>query len=247
MAVWIYAYGKNGLVAENTAGIVNYLDILNNILLDELKVLDSIAEARHPAYSIREHYNHNRKGIESRFRSMSTEEYKAHLDSIKLPYTDIDNIVDRFISDEEKREEEKKQGFTFAYEQFKHAKEKSQWKSTDQISFTNNLNYFAPHDGLRIVLLNDLVWITGPFSVFSIYSSFQKKLSAESRDYYHDYFKKILTAFKSDFVLYAHEWSGLDDEEDPGFNFVKLKEQANWNETSSNSIHTMDRFYYERL
>lgn len=246
MAVWIYAYGKNGLITKGDTH-TDYLNILNGIRLDEVEILDSITEARHPAYPISEYYNNNRSMIESRFKSMATEEYKAYLDSIKLPYTSIDKIVDHFISDEEKREQEKQQLFNFAYKQFNHAEAHSQWESTDRVSFINKLNYFDTYGGLRIVLSNDLVWITGPSSVFSIYSTFQKKISSKSRDYYHHYFKKILSAFKSDFILYAHEWSGLDDEEDKEFNFLKLKEQANWDMTSSNSIHTMDRFYYERL
>lgn len=245
MAVWIYAYGKNGLITDGNVHTKNYLDTLNSIPLDEVKILDSIVESKHPTNSIRQHYTDNRANIENHFKSMTADEYKAYLDSIKLPYIEIDKIIDHFIADGEKREQEKESHFNFAYGQLKNGKGKSKWELTDNGSFVNKLSYFDTYDGVRVNLLNDLVRITGPFSVFSVYSCFQKTISKTSREYYHSYFKKIFQAFKSDFILYAHEWSGLDDE-DKEFNLAKLKEQANWGITSSDSIHTMDGFYYEQ-
>jgi hypothetical protein len=250
MAVWIYAYGKNGLITEGNVQTKNYLDILNSIPLDEVKILDSIVESRHstnPIDWIRHHYTDNRANIENQFKSMTAGEYKAYLDSINLPFIEIDKIIDYFIADGVKREQEKESHFNFAYGQFKNGEAKSKWELADNGSFVNKLGYFDTYDGLRVNLLNDLIRITGPFSVFSVYSCFQKTISKTSRQYYHSYFRKIIQAFKSDFILYAHEWSGLDDEEDKEFNFTKLKEQANWDVTSSDSIDTMDGFYYEQL
>lgn len=247
MAVWIFAYGKNGLLTDKNVETKHYLEILNSVPLDEIKILDSIVESRHPTFSIRQHYTDNRENIENHFRSMTSEEYKEYLDSINLQDIEIDKIIDHFITDEEKQEQEKELHFNFAYEQLKNGRAKSKWELIENSSFINKLCYFNNYDGLRINLLNDLVWISGPFSVFSVYSCFQKNISITSREYYHSYFKKILQAFKSDFILYAHEWSGLDDEEDKEFNLEKLKEQSNWEITSSDSINTMERFYYEKL
>jgi hypothetical protein len=40
MAVWIYAFGKNGLGEYNPGKADEYLSIINSIELDEVKVLD---------------------------------------------------------------------------------------------------------------------------------------------------------------------------------------------------------------
>lgn len=247
MAVWVYAYGKNGLVAEMGTQSIQYLDILNNIPLDEVKILDSISEIKNPDFSIRQYYTDNRKPIEASYKSMTADEYKAYLDLLKLPFIEIDRIVDHFISVGEKTAHEKELHFQFVYDQFKNRHVKSKWELADGGSFVNKLLYFDAYDGLRLRILNDLIWISGPFPIFSLYSRFLEAISHTSRDYYHSYFKNIFRAFKSDFILYAHEWSGLDDEEDKEFNITKLQAQSNWRITSSDSIHTMKSFYYEQL
>ena len=205
MAVWIYAYGKNGLLTDNNVDTKHYLNVLNSVPLDEVKILDSIMESKDPSLSSRQHYTDNRENIENYFKSMTDDEYKAYLDSIKLPHIEIDKIIDHFIADGEKNELEKESHFDFAFEQFLNGRTKSKWELSESGLFINKLSYFDNYDGLRINLLNDLVWISGPFSVFSVYSCFQKTISIGSREYYHSYFKKILQAFKSDFILYAHE------------------------------------------
>lgn len=251
MAVWIYAYGQNGLKSGTHYPLEDYVAILNNIDLDELKILDSIKEVLNDGVDredwIRTHYAENRKRIEDSFRTKTVDEYKNYLNSIHLPYIDIDKIVDRFIEDGVQRERQKTAHFNNAYEQFKLGNVTSQWEIGEGNSVVNKMKYFEPYDGFRFSLLNDLIRISGPFSVFSIYGRFQTNISRESREYYHSYFKQIFKAFKSEFILYAHEWSGLDDEEDSDFNVSKLKEQSNWSKNSSTSIHTMDSFYYEEL
>lgn len=191
MAVWLYVYGKNGLLTDINSP-TNYLDILNKIHTEEIKILDSVIESKRLIPSTEEHFN-------------------------------------------------------FAYQQFKNGQVKSRWELEDDGCLVNKLLFFDIYDGLRLNIVNDLIRITGPFSVFSVYGFFQNTISDASREYYHSYFKKILKAFQSDFILYAHEWSGLADEEDSEFNFTKLKQQANWELTGSSSIHNMDRFYYEQL
>lgn len=247
MAVWIYAYGKNGIATERHAQTNQYLDVLNNIPVDEVKILDSILELKHLNTSVRKYYTDNRRSLEDYFKSMAKDEYSAYLQSIKLPFIEIDNIIDHFIVDGEKHEYEKEANFKFAYDQFKSRQAESKWELSDNGLFINKLVYFDAYDGLRLRIMNDLVWISGPSPVFSVYDRFLTTISTASRDYYHTYFKSILSAFRSDFILYTHEWSGLKDEEDEEFNLAKLKEQSNWEVTSSNSIHTMDNFYYEHI
>ncbi len=89
--------------------------------------------------------------------------------------------------------------------------------------------------------------ISGPFDVFSKYFSFLQDISTEQRAYYHSYFKEVLKAFESDFILYAHEWSGMDDEDNQAFDYDELKESANREQNSSPTLETMDRFYFELL
>jgi hypothetical protein len=247
MAVWIYAYGRNGLLADGRVQDVDYLGILNSIELDELKILDSIKESKRGDKSIRQHYEEERSRIENWFKSMSYEDYEAYLFSMKYPFIKVDNIVDHFIFEGEKREEEGQLHFNNIYEQLISGKIKSRWEMSNDCSFVNNLCYLGQVDVLRFEIINDLVRISGPFSVFSSFGVFQSKISFESRDYYHSYFKRILKSFKSDFILYAHEWSGLDDVENDSFDYAQLVEQAEWKRTSSKSIHSMDAIYYEQL
>ncbi len=244
MAVWIYAYGKNGRL--NNSSVQQDLEILNSIPLNEIKILDSIKEIEDSYRSIREHYETNRRNIEKFYKSMPEKEYKEYLESVNLPFIPINKIIDRLIEDGEKRKAEQELQFNLVYEQFKQGKAKSNWKKGENGSYINSLNFPDVYEGLRVSFLNDLIQIDGPRSVFSVYSRFLE-ISTESREYYHSYFKKVFQAFNSDFILYAHEWSGLDDEEDEEFNLEKLKEQSDWKNTSSDSIHTMDAFYYEQL
>ena len=103
------------------------------------------------------------------------------------------------------------------------------------------------NDGLKVVLTNNLIRITGPFDIFSGYYRFQDSISKNSREYYHTLFKQICASFGSDFILYTVEGAGLDDEEDDNFDFEKLKEQADWTNRSSSSLHNMEGFYFEAL
>jgi hypothetical protein len=247
MAVWIYVYGKNGLLTEDGIRAKDYLDILNSIPLDEIKILNSISESKNPNFSIRQVYNDNRRPFESYLKSMTAKQYKAYLDSINLPYIEIKNIVDHFITDGEQREKEMEMHFNSTYDKIKNSQTKSKWKLIENGYFVNNLTYLDKHDGLRMSLVNDLIRISGPFSVFSSYSCFQKGITTDSRDYYHSYFKSVLKAFKSDFIQYCHEWSGLDDDDNNEFDLSDLIEQSNCDITSSDSIHTMDKFYFEQL
>jgi hypothetical protein len=247
MAVWIFAYGRIGIKFDKQNQQRGYLDILNKIELKETEILDSIKESTQYNSSIRQHYSDYREQIESDFNSKTNKEYLNYLQSVNMPYVKIEDIVDRFIEDGEKMELDRLLSFNYAYEQFKSGDAKSMWEISGENYFTNKLHFFDPYQGFRLTIKNDLIWISGPWAVFSVYSNFQTTISKKSRDYYHSFFKHIFKAFQSDFILYAHELSGFDDEEDLEYNFEKLKEQSNWDKNSSDSIHTMDNFYLEVL
>jgi hypothetical protein len=246
MAVWIYAYGKNGLSEGKNIPIERCLDILNSILLDEVKVFTSIIEANAPKGSIRQHYNESRKDLETKFKSMSPDDYKLYLQSIRLPFIEIDRIVDYFIAEGEKIEHEREIRFSAACERAQNGEANSRWEYIDG-AFFNRLGYFDTYDGLRVKFLNDLIWVSGPFAVFSVYSCFLNTISDSSRNYYHTYFKSILKSFNSDFILYAHEWAGLDDDNNSEFDLAKLREDDHWKSECSDSLHSMVDYYYEQL
>jgi len=246
MAVWLYAYGKNGLVRDGIH-TEDYPEILKPIRFDELKILDGIGTARASVLSMRQMYEDNRAYIENFLHSKTPDEYRAHLETMGIPYVDVNDIVDYFIEDGEKHRREQKEHFDSAYAQFKNKTAQARWERLDETSFAYTPDHFNPYQGIRVKLLNDLVWVTGPSEVFSVYTCFLQTVSAESREFYHHCFKQILRAFNSDFILYAHEYSGLEDEEDKTFNLQKLEEQSQWQTTGSDSLHTMDRFYRERI
>lgn len=244
MAVWIYAYGKNGVKDYDSEKIV---DLLNEIEIDEVKILDCIAEITKDRGSIEEHYTKYRQQIEKSFYAKSDAEYKEYLDSVNFPDLNREELVDYFISYGLKEEKKEKELFQTTYDQFKKGIIKSKWEKGENNTYFNKLCKFREYGGLRIWFLNDLIGISGPSEIFSVYETFQKNIKSNYRNYFHSLFKQILIAFKSDFILYSHEWAGLDDEEDKGFNLKKLKEQSDWINTTSNSIHNMSGFYFEEI
>ena len=244
MAVWLYAYGKNGRLDEDNQKI---LSILNQIGVNEIKILDCFAEITKDKPSIEKYYVENRQQIEANFHAQSDAEYKEYLNSINYPEVTRDKIVDHFIRDGLEREKSEKERFETAYTQLKKGTIKSTWEKGENDNYINRLCNFGGNDGLRIWFLNDLVAVSGPFSIFSYYGTFLEYISSAYREYFHSLFKQIMKAFKSDFILYTHEWAGLEDEEDKDFNLEKLKEQSDWMNTSSNSIHDMYGFYFENI
>lgn len=244
MAVWIYAYGKNGLEdCDNT----KILSLLNQIEIDEVRILDSIAEITKNRVSIENYYVKNRQQIENHFLLQSDVEYKDYLDSVNFPEIAREKLVDHFISEALERERKEKELFETTLENFKKGLIKSEWEKGENDTFINRLVNFREYSGLRVWFLNDLIGVSGPFEIFSYYGTFQKSISSKDREYFHYLFKQILRAFQSDFILYTHEWAGLDDEEDKGFDLEKLKEQSDWKNNSSNSIHDMTEFYFEKI
>lgn len=88
---------------------------------------------------------------------------------------------------------------------------KSTWEKISDNFFANKLCFFTEYHGVRMHINNDMVSLFGPWDIFANNHNFQKSISQESREYYHNYFKDILKTFKSDFILYAPEWYGIGD------------------------------------
>ncbi len=243
MAVWLYAYGKNEL--ENYTN-KNILDNLNKVEINEIKILDSIKEITEHNEPIEKYYIRNRKKIERNFFAKTDKEYNEYLNSISLPYIERSKIVDHFITEGLERERKEKELFQTLYNQIKNENLKSEWEKGNN-NYFNRLCNLGEYDGIRVWFVNDLVCVSGPFEIFSVYERFQKSISVKSREYYHSLFIEIFKIFKSEFILYTHEWAGLDDEEDIDFDFKKLKEQSDWINSTSSSIHSMTNFYFEKI
>lgn len=238
MAVWIYAYGKNNSQVQQTDQI---LELLDSVPLDELKILATNCPVNYTS----KYYKENRQMLEQNYKAMGPDAYRDYLSSIQLPYIEVEKIVDHFIADQGEREKEDKRRYDTAIKEIKAGKLKTQWQFNRGL-FVNRLGYFE-QDGLMVSFRNDLIRISGPFNVSSRYFIFLQDIGKEQRAYYHSYFKKVLQAFGSDFILYAHEWSGMDDEDNDAFDYNELKESANWEQNSSSTLETMYRFYFESL
>lgn len=247
MAVWIYAYGKNGLGDCDDETV---LSALNQIEIDEVRILGCIAEITNYTNNkefIENHYAKHRQLIENSFYSKSDVEYKEYLDSVNFPEIARDKIVDYLIANGLEKVKKEKELFETTFENFRKGLIKSEWEKGENLIYFNRLVSFHEYSGLRVWFLNDLIGVCGPFEIFSYYKTFQNSISRTDLEYFHYIIKQILKAFKSDFILYTHEWAGLDDEEDKSFNLKKLKEQSDWNNNSSSSIHTMAEFYFEKI
>lgn len=138
--------------------------------------------------------------------------------------------------------------FTDVYKNVLDGKLIISWKSKSEQSYSFLVQYPPDYpDGIKIHLQNDLVWITGPFNVFSNYSQVEY-IAQGGLSYYHQIFKEIMKVFKSDFILYAHEWSGIDYE-DIDYTFKQLIEESGIdlkNDVIPTNID-IKRFYYEKL
>jgi hypothetical protein len=248
----VFAYGRNGLGVFDPEKKALYANILRSVDLGGRHFPDSLRETLQLG-NTQAYYRENREKLEDDFHRMGKQAYKNYLKSIKKPYIKIEDLIDEFIEDADLRDARKLKRLDHVYERIKTSEFQSEWIisywNDKHMSFGNRMFFFEDWEGfgLRFTMINDLIYITGPFSVFSVYSTFQEGISQEIRNYYHHTFKRIFKAFKSDFILYAHEWSGIEDEEDPDFNFKKLSEQADWKLYGSDSIHSFDRFYYEKL
>lgn len=124
---------------------------------------------------------------------------------------------------------------------------KSTWEKISDNFFANKLCFFDEYGGVRIHVRADIISLLGPSLIFNNNGNFQKGISFDSRDYYHKYFKDILKAFKSDFILYAPEWYGILDGDTETKNISNLLALENWKEKSSDSVQTMDNIYFEDL
>lgn len=251
MAVWLHVYGRNGLGKFDPEKVSQYLDIVNSLVLDETKILDSAAPIG--ASSMRKLYENNRKSSEAFYRAMTRQEYEDYLKAIGKPFMEIDELIKSSIIDAETKQNDNIKRFDAAYTESASKINRSKWKveqeTTESVFLVNDLNYFETR-GLALCLYNDILSLSGPFEVFSKYFTFQREISYELREYYHNYFKSVLCAFKSDFMLYAHEWSGLVDEEDSEYDSNKILETVSLRMSDNRSLHYMDNmssFCFEKL
>ena len=244
MAVWIYAYGKNGLPNRTSEEV---LLALNQIAVDGQRILDCIKDVTKDRTSVVTHYIKNRQQIEADFYAKSDAEYQEYLASVNFPALSRAEIVDYLLEEGLAREEKEREHFEATYAQFKSQTLQSQWEKGEQHTYVNRLGSFREYDGLRIWLLNDLVGLSGPAAIFAHYATFQRAIRSDDRTHFHELFKQIMKTFNSDFIGYTHEWSGLDDEDDPDFDLKKLQAQSDWTNNTSRSIHTMSNFYFEKI
>ncbi len=205
MAIWNNAYGRNGLLPKKQLTDRDYLDILNSIPIEELKILGGLLDLEIG-------------------RDYSYVKDPEHLKQINDYDTKLENARKQF-----------------------ELGVKSTWEKVSDNFFANKLCFFNEYGGVRIHVDQDIISLYGPRKIFDNNGNFQKGISAASRDYYHKYFKDILMAFKSDFILYAPEWYGISDGDTDTKNISDLLALEDWKTKSSNSIQTMDNIYFEDL
>lgn len=249
MAVWLFAYGTHNVWQSDTQESVSAcLTLLNSVPLNELAILHSIAETRtdenDPSSAYPDNYRNN---FEAYLLTKTDDELGEYRTLMGKPDATVAQIVDHFIAEAVRIQQDKRTLFEKAATCFANGSAKAEWQYEGNGLFLNRLCFFQPYDGLRLRFINDLVWISGPFAVFSYYGTFLNAISVTSRYYYHQYFSQLFRALGSNFILYAHEWSGLEDEDDPDFNLAKLNQQSDWEKYSSHSIHTMGAFYRAEL
>jgi len=205
---------------------------------------------------------YGRNGLLSE-RQLATKDYLDILN--RIPFNEIE-IVDSLIEmegDESSYSLETDQGILIN-ERVKEAREKalerlnefrnhflkgekSKWESISQTFFANKLCFFGEYHGVRMHITNDIISLYGPWGIFANNHNFQKELSVKARCYYHSYFTDILKVFKSDFILYAPEWYGINDGDSETKNVADLLALENWEKESSDSVHSMEYIYFEKL
>lgn len=228
-------------------GDEEFLSILNGIPLDEIKILDSIIESK-VEFDIEGHYRTHQTQIEESFRAMEDWDYRKYLDEMKLPYMEIDQVVSALItwSNEQKNTSDKK--FNDVYRQFKSGELKSEWKFNAELKcYCNNLYLERNSSGFIITRRQDLLEMRGPFSIFSDPSDFYKGISVQSQSYYIEYFRDILKAFHSPYMLFADELCGIDLEDKTLDSKRLLQEYHSFKQEDYDQHSAMQYLYFENL
>jgi hypothetical protein len=202
MAIWTNIYGSNGLLNSQQLLDTDYLDILNKIPLDGVKILESIIEFKRDRQDLPDH---------------QLKEHDEYINKLKSAHENLQSGA------------------------------KHEWKKRGENYFVNNLLYFHESDGLTFAAENGIIYLGGPMFIFGSPGCFPKSLTATSRDYYHNYFKTVLKAFKSDFILYAPEWYGINDGDTETKNLADLLALEDWRKVSSKTIESMEYTYFEEF
>lgn len=200
MAIWTSIHGRNGLLGARELQDRDYLQILNTIALDEIKILREKIETvrdEHPMPNFR------------------LDDYNTYTEQLFDSY-------ERLI-----------------------AGQKSTWRKQANNRFRNDVCYFGDWDGLGFSIDQDMITLSGPMYIFGSSPQIQQFLTGGSLHYYHIYFKSILTAFKSDFILYAPEWYGICDGDTETKNVSDLLALEDWRKKSSEPTEAY--VYFEDL
>lgn len=244
MAVWLHVFAHNRLSDEED----DILAKLQEIEIDPIKILDSVRGITRNYASIKEIYEENRNTIESVILEQSEDEYKEYLAMLNHPYVEKDQLVNQWIADGVEREKKEREKFDDIYKAHCLGKGPITWQKTENKTYYLDLqNRNVGWGDIHITCVNNLIRMVGPGALFGHYGTFQNNLPRPFKEYYHRIFKEIACMFKSDFLLYTHEWAGLEDEEDPDFNLEKLKTQSGWEKNSSDTLQNMESFYLEKI
>lgn len=127
------------------------------------------------------------------------------------------------------------------------AGQKSTWKKQAENQYRNDVCYFGDWDGITLSIDQDIITLSGPMYIFSSYPPVQQFMAGGTRQYYHIFFKSILQAFKSDFILYAPEWYGICDADTETKNVSDLLALEDWKKKSIEDSTTGGCVYFEEL
>ncbi len=250
MAVWMNVFGKNGLGRYDQEKVADYLAILNGVDLDAVKILTSLEEAGITRSEARSRPVPDREEMLAYFTNMPAEEYSNYLASVGKQGMSPEAIADWLVESMKRIRADWLTGLNNSWDAaLKGVKPSWQLSSCDQVSasFFNCLQLTDKWEGLRVSLSTDLVCMSGPWAMFSKMSHFPS-MSRESGAYYHSLFKNILQAFKSNFLLYAHEWSGLylDDEINILTSDELLADVSKSKHVPPESMYDLDSWFIER-
>ena len=153
---------------DTEESVATCLALLNSVPLNELTILNSIEEAKGDEPNRTSVYPDNyRTEFEAYLLTKTDGELSDYRTLIRKPDATVRQIADHIIADGERIHREKRALFEKAVACFANGSAKAEWQYEGNGLFVNKFCFFEPYDGLRLWFINDLVWISGPFAVFS--------------------------------------------------------------------------------